>query len=110
MEEKRKHPRVDAQNLVFFEQFDEEGITTLGAMGKTLDLSQGGILLETYVRLAVASHLHLTLQIKGVIIKVKGRVVYLKEVAPKNIRIGIQFLDLKDEDQQTISRYVESKM
>jgi len=45
--EKRKYPRVQIQNLISYVCLDEDGNPVKHLMGSALDISQGGLLLET---------------------------------------------------------------
>ena len=74
MEERRMHPRVKTENLLSYEGLDESGTKTERGMGKTLDISQGGLLMETSVPVEAKFILLMSLDIKEELIKIDGLV------------------------------------
>ena len=72
-EEKRKHTRIDSLNLSYF-CLDENNQIIKQGMGRTLNVSESGILLETYFRIDSDEHLMLTIAFEDHLIPVNGRV------------------------------------
>ena len=50
-EDKRKNQRIDSHNLLTYSCLDKNGAVITQGMGRTLDVSEGGILLETQAKL-----------------------------------------------------------
>jgi len=94
--DRRKHPRVNTSNLISYVCIDHRGNETTQGMGKAINVSQGGILLEThkpieskYIRLTVIG-------IQDELIQVKGDVVYSLPNASNMYRTGICFSETKE--------------
>ena len=45
--ERRKHTRVETSNHILYESMDNEGQIVSRSMGKAINISQSGIMLET---------------------------------------------------------------
>ena len=93
VEEKRKTPRVSSVKLISYVCFDEEGNPSEQGMGNTLDISLGGLLLETTVGLDPQDILLQATNSREELIEIKGRVVYSKEAGPKLCNSGISFTE-----------------
>lgn len=108
MPEHRSQPRVESQNLVSIEYVDKEGSAT-EFMGRSLDLSETGIQVETNRAYPNMSVLSLSLCIGEDILKVKGRVVHAKGTKDGRVALGIRFLDLTDKDSKTLKNYLSER-
>lgn len=108
MPEHRNQPRVEAQNLVSVEYVDKEGAATQ-FMGRSLDLSETGILLETTRTYPNFTVLTLNLCIGEDILNVKGRVVHAKASKDGRIALGVHFLDLTDEYRKKLQAFLTGK-
>lgn len=91
--EKRKHPRTKTKNLVSYVGIDDQGNEKEQGMGKALDISMGGILLETHSPLVSKDILLTATGIKGGLISVAGKVILNRTDDSGMCRIGIQFLE-----------------
>ena len=60
-EEKRKHSRIDSLNLLNYVFSDELGGGLTQGMGRTLNVSESGILLETHSPIDIHSVISLTI-------------------------------------------------
>jgi hypothetical protein len=102
-EDKRKHSRFKSMNLLSFAYLDEKGNIVMEGMGRTLNMSEGGILLETHDPMEVGNHLVVTIALKNDLIEVKGTVKHAMAVENGQYRAGIQFIEL-DEEKNRILR------
>ena len=57
LKEKRKHPRIETINVVSYVLYDEKGTKIDMGKGRTANLSQSGVLLQTDKPLEVSSFL-----------------------------------------------------
>ncbi len=105
----RKTPRVLSLNLVSVTEMNEEGVPTLDTMGRTLDISDGGIKLETTAPISISSEVELSIAFGEEIIRPRGRVVHLEEAEEGWYTIGLVFLDLSPEELQVIQTYLAQK-
>jgi hypothetical protein len=89
--EQRKHPRVDTCNLISYLAIRENGEITDQSMGRALNISQGGILLET-TRLIFSEYISLmSVDLDNNLIEIKGDVVYSKDNGSGMIENGVRF-------------------
>ena len=101
----RKFPRIDSLNLVSIQHFDENQDPDLLTVGRTLDLSEGGIRLEVNQAVPLFSKVSLMLAIHEPIIKARGRVVYLA-VEGDLVHMGLDFVGLGAKDRKAIRDYL----
>ena len=89
--EQRKYPRVETCNLISYLAIRENGEITDQSMGRALNISQGGILLET-TRLILAEHISLmSVDLDNNLIEIKGDVIYSKDNGYGMIKNGVCF-------------------
>ena len=108
MVDKRKHPRIKAENLLSYEGIDEHGNRVEKGMGKTLDLSQGGLLMETPVTISTAFILLIALNMNDEPIDIKGRVVYSTESEEKTFHTGIRFVETNESINGIIKEMIKN--
>lgn len=105
MPEKRRQPRVTFQGMVFAEQVETPPPSTNATMGKTIDISEGGVLLEADVHFPFLSVIKLGLVLGSQMVDIKGQVVRLSKQRDGSIRMGIQFVDLTPADRNSLRNY-----
>ena len=106
-EERRKYPRVTSVNLLSYDSFDEEGKPLERGMGKTLDISLGGLLLETKVPIEAQYVLLMAINIREELIKIKGRVVYSREAEPGIFHSGIRFKEKNEKVHEIVTDMIK---
>lgn len=112
--DKRSHQRVRAVKLLQYKHFDpehlaEQLIDDLG-LGKTLDLSEGGLKFVCNTALPTSWGLHLDLALEGdEILSVEGRIVYCEEVAEGRYRIGVRFTDMTEAARLKLDALVKDR-
>jgi len=102
MEEKRKHQRVNTVNLLSYVILDEAEKPLEQGMGRTLDLSQGGLLVETKVPIEGKYLLLMAIDIKDELIKIKGKIVYSMEKEPEIFHTGVRFVESNERIHEII--------
>ena len=107
MEDKRKDARVKSVNLLSYVCIDENSNPLDQGMGKTLDISKGGLLMETGVRIDARYILLMSLNIKEELIQIKGKVVYCKKAGPKIFHSGIRFVETDDKIRAVVSDMIK---
>ena len=76
-------------------------------MGRTLNISQGGMLLETHAPLDPAYFLSLGIGMDGEIMEIKAKVVHCKKRHDGKFESGIQFLLTNASAMRLINRHVK---
>ncbi len=104
--EKRRHVRVDSFNLSYV-CVDESGEVINEGMGRTLNVSESGILLETYFPTESGQLLELTIALDEKLIDIKGKVAHHRKGKSRSFEAGIEFVDLTEDKLTDIKRYIE---
>jgi c-di-GMP-binding flagellar brake protein YcgR len=105
-EEKRKHSRIDSLHLLnyLYTEAKEEG--AMQGMGRTLNISESGVLLETHTPISVGVDISLTIGFEEEMVDIKGRVVYTKENNEDMYESGIEFDSMDKASQDILYRYI----
>jgi hypothetical protein len=78
--EKREKPRTDTHNLISYVYFDENNNPLGQGMGRTMNISEGGILLETHAFIDPQYILSFTISLEDEMMDVRGRVPITRSV------------------------------
>jgi hypothetical protein len=105
-EERRKWPRIPAEHLVSYTLYDEEGEPDDMGMARTLDLGEGGILLEMTRPARPGFRLDMKMVSGEHIIRARGEVVYSHHLSRSRWRVGVSFSEITQSDRGTISTEV----
>ena len=106
-EEKRKHFRVDSLHLLNYVYKDDKSEEAMQGMGRTLNISETGMLLETHTPpISVGSIVSLTIGFEEDVVDIKGRVVYTNASSNEMFESGIEFLDIDTEAKAILGKYI----
>ncbi|MBW1725099.1 MAG: hypothetical protein JRD87_04635 [Deltaproteobacteria bacterium] len=94
--DRRKHSRFNISNLISYVCIDHRGNETTQGMGKAINASQEGILIETHKPIESKYILLMVIGIEDELIQVKGNIVYSQPDDSRMFRTGIQFLETKE--------------
>ena len=103
--ERRRYLRPEALNLLDYLVVDAQGRQGEYSMARTLNVSKGGILMETHIPLPRGQQVMITLGLHDQLIDVMGRIVYTAEESGR-FQNGIEFFHLTDGDKRILDRYV----
>ena len=106
--DKRIHPRADSLNLISYVCIDENNNEVTQGMGRTLNVSEGGILLETHVEIEQQCTVELAIGLENEMINIKGKVVFPKPGKEEKFETGIQFLDMDKKTRRTLGKYIKA--
>lgn len=107
-EDKRKHERYDALNLISYLVIDDEDNEVAQGMGRTLNVSQSGILLETHVALALKGTISLSVGLAEQMVAIKGHVVFCHPGEDGKHETGIEFEALDDISRESLNQYIQA--
>lgn len=107
-EKKRASLRIDSLNLVSIQHFELGNVPDILTVGRTLDLSEGGIKLEVPYALPLFSRLSLSIALKDNIIQTQGEVIFLAVQDDGHIHLGLRFLAMSEEDKKAIRNYLSA--
>jgi hypothetical protein len=106
--EKRKYPRVKIKNLISYVCLDEDGKPIKRLMGSALDISQGGLLLETANQIEPGNGILITADEQDRIVEIKGKAAYCRETGSGRFYVGISFQGTHDENIQFAKHIVRA--
>jgi len=107
-DEKRKHSRIDSLHLLnyIYTEAKDDGATQ--GMGRTLNISKAGVLLETHTPISVGVTISLTIGFEEEVVDIRGRVVYTKENAEDMYESGIEFHKMDSAAKTILQRYIDA--
>jgi hypothetical protein len=90
--DKRKHQRIMSLNLSYI-CLDENNNIVKQGMGRTLNISESGILLETHFPIEPEYLVLMTIALKEDLLEIKGKPIHSRSNETGEFEIGIEFLD-----------------
>lgn len=107
---KCRHKRLESLNLVSLSHKDPDGRVDLEIVGRTLDLSEGGILLECSKPVPSENReVEVILGIREHVIKVIGEIVHMRDLDDENTGLGIAFKNLSADDARIITDFMNEE-
>ena len=91
-ENQRKHERINSLNLLHIYVKENDEVVQQG-MGRTLNISESGIRLETNFSIDTKKTIWLTIGFEDDILELKGQITYYV-ARGKKFEFGIRFMDL----------------
>jgi len=104
--EKRKKPRINSHNILSYICFDENDKEVKQGMGRTLNVSEGGILMDTHVPFDKRHTVSLTIGMEDDMMDIKGKIAFCRKRKDGNFETGIQFLDLDEEKLRSLKQFI----
>lgn len=102
---KRKHERIHSLNLSYICLDENKNIVKQG-MGRTLNISESGILLETHFPVDFKHEIQLTISLEEDLLDIKGVPVHVRAVDGGKHQIGIKFLDLDENGAALLKKFI----
>ena len=106
--ERRRYIRPESLNLLDYIVVDEQGVQSEYSMGRTLNISIGGILMETHIKLHAGQQVMITLGLEDELIDAMGRIIHSTPHDDGMYHNGIEFFHASVEDRRIINSYVEA--
>ncbi len=103
-DKERKFPRV--HKLLFTEvtSFDDNGEAVMPSLGRTLNISEGGMLLEVPKGIPFQMRVNVSLGFEDDVVKMEGNMVHLRKTDNGAMEMGIEFTGPTDEQLELIHR------
>lgn len=105
--DRRKHPRVETSNLISHVSIDENGHCFSNGLGRALNISRSGVLLETAFPIEAKFVSLMTEDMDNNLIEIKGGLIYCKEVDSNMYHAGINFIGTADEIAEFATRLIK---
>jgi len=106
--EKRHHPRISALNLISYSCIDETDRVVAQGMGRTLNVSEDGILLETHVAVDPNYFVLLAIGLEDEVVNIKGRVIHSASGKDEKFEAGIEFIKTDETAINILNKYIQA--
>ncbi len=103
--ERRRYLRPEALNLLDYLVVDAKGRQGEYSMARTLNVSKGGMLMETHRPLPKGQQVMITLGLRDQLIHVMGHIIYTTSVSGRH-QNGVAFFHVSDRDKRVLDSYV----
>jgi len=90
--DRRKHPRVETNNLISYSCVDENNNELDHCMARALDINPLGAKIETYQEIQSENILMTSVDVDGNLIDIMGRVVHVHKADDGRYEFGISFM------------------
>lgn len=104
--ERRSISRYDSINLISFVLSDEDNKELRQGMGRTLNISERGIMLETRIPMERQSPISLTIALEEELMDIDGRIAFCNEMGGGVYETGVQFNNPDEEKRRFIRHYI----
>lgn len=94
-------------NLIDFVVLGEKGEALSRRMGRTLNVSQHGFLLESLIPIEVGQQVRINVALDEDLLEINGKVAHVSPSNEKNFRVGIELLAMKERDKEILTKYIE---
>jgi len=105
--EKRKHARISSLNLSYV-CLDENNQIIKQGMGRSLNVSESGILLETHFPIDDQHIVTLTLGLEEDLIDIKGHPVHTRINDAGKYEVGIEFLKSDAKTRKALKKFIDA--
>jgi methylthioribose-1-phosphate isomerase len=105
--EHRHSIRKNSLHLLDYLIIDQDGMQTTYSMGRTLDVSENGLKLETTQKISKGDTLLITVGLEEDLVDLRGEVVHT-EVLDERFITGIEFRDISAEGRRIFKKYAEA--
>ena len=105
-DEQRINQRIESSNLLSYICLDDNNHEMMQGMGRTLNVSEGGILLETHVSIDPHYIVSLTMALEDDLVDFKGKIAYSRKRADGKFESGIEFIEMDEEKHRFFKQYI----
>jgi hypothetical protein len=109
-DDKRRYPRLDRRYLVSYEQFDVNTLDDEQGMGRTVNMSVRGLLLQLPRPVDMGTTLCVSLAIEGEIADVIGKVVHCVENEAGLYEAGLELQYVPPKFSRQVETFLESQV
>jgi hypothetical protein len=106
--DRRRRSRLTSVNLLSFVCFDERGNAVHQGMGRTINVSEDGILLETHDPLEDSRTVELTIGLRDDLVDIRGAVIYTIIDKERKVRTGIQFVNVDEAASAVLEKFIKA--
>ena len=106
--DRRLHPRFKSLNLLSYVLIDDGNDAVRQGMGRTLDVSEGGILLETHAPIDPRLTVSLKIGLRDDVADIKGNIVYTRKSQRGRVESGIAFRNPDNVQLNILRKYIKA--
>jgi hypothetical protein len=107
-QEKRQNERFDSLNLLHYKVIDARGGQFGNGMARTLNVSEGGLLLETNTVFDPGQQISVNIGLKEEEVEVVGVVRHCKKSGDGLFTSGVKFSNLDDDGARVLAAYLQA--
>ncbi|MFH1487561.1 MAG: PilZ domain-containing protein [Pseudomonadota bacterium] len=104
--DKRINKRLDSLNLLSYVCCDDQNTAITQGMGRTLNVSEGGIRIETRLPMDTQWLVSLTVALEDDLMDFKGKVVHSVKREDGNFEYGIEFTAMDEGKRVFLKQYI----
>lgn len=104
--ERRNQERTDSVNLLDYQVIDQQGRAGAYSLGRTLNISDDGMLMEPQTQMELGELILITLDLGGKLVRISGKIVHTSGNGGA-FRAGIKFFNISEEERVAINNYIE---
>ena len=104
--ERRSASRFDSENLISYICLDKDRQESCQGMGRTLNISENGILLETHLPIDPNGSMSLTIALEEELMDIDGRVAFSNKKGDGVYETGIHFNKPDEEKSRFLRDYI----
>ena len=104
-ENQRKHQRIPSLNLSYV-CLDENNNMVKQGMGRTLNISESGILLETNFPIESEYLVILTIALEEDLLEIKGKPIHDRSNETGKFEVGIEFLEPDHDSIRLLEKFI----
>jgi len=105
-EDNRRHKRIDSLNLSYI-CVDKNDVLIRQSMGRTLNVSESGICLETYFDIDASNFLTMTIALEDILVDIRGKVIYCHSTQDDRFKTGVEFIDLNQSSRAVLQKFIK---
>ncbi len=104
----RKFERKDSLNILDYVILGEAGNPINHGMGRTLNVSENGLLLETHDPLTKGQTLLITVGLEEDMVELKGQTTHVDPSSDKKFCSGIEFIEIDENGKRVLNNFLEA--
>ena len=104
-EDKRRHQRIPSLNLSFI-CLDENNNIVKQGMGRSLNISESGILLETQFPIELEYLVIMTIALHENLLEIKGKPIHTRSNEAGKFEVGIEFLEPDQDSIRLLENFI----
>jgi hypothetical protein len=106
IKERRSTSRFDSKNLISYVCLDKNNHKSGQGMGRTLNISEKGIMLETHVPIDPNGSMSLTIGLEEEIMDIEGKITFSNKKEDGKFETGVHFYKPDEEKRRFLRHYI----